>query len=294
MINFKKDTDRNKVMSKVQATGRATGKPRRKVKPALRSTNLIWVASCVVALLIVGGIGYAWQTGKVSQIAERTKWEVISVTAKLGFQVKEILVTGRERTSREQLLKAIGISQGAPILAFDLNTARERVESLPWVFKATVERQLPGTIMLRIEERRPLAIWQNEGQFSLIDDTGKVILRTGLEKFDDLMTVVGKGAPEHTADLLTALRGRPELLAYVKTAIRVGDRRWDIRMIGNINVKLPESDFADAWHRLAEYEKNHKVLERGVEVLDLRQPDRLIVRISPAKGQEIIKTGRET
>lgn len=271
-----------------------SGSPRRKVGPFWKNSPITLAISVLLLTCLAGASLWMWETGRAEKIAERSKWEFISVAAKLGFKVDEILVVGRSQTTREQLLKAVGIKRGAPILAFNLTMAKARVEKLPWVKTATVERLLPDTVLLRIEERKPLAIWQNDGRFSLIDFTGEVILRSGLEQFQDLMLVVGKGAPEHAADLLVALKERPELLTYVTSAVRVGERRWDLRMAGNINVRLPESDYATAWRRLAEYEKNHKVLERGVEVLDLRQPDRLIVRKQPRGALMKKNKGRET
>ena len=47
-----------------------------------------------------------------------------------------------------------------------------------------------------------------------------------------------------------------------------------------------------AWARLAEYDRTHRVLERDVQVLDLRFPDRLIVR-KPARAEKSA-VGRET
>jgi cell division protein FtsQ len=179
-------------------------------------------------------------------------------------------------------------------LAFDLIAARARVESLPWVRRATVERMLPDTILLSIEERQPLAIWQHKGKFALIDQQGEVILRQGIGRFSDLLIVVGENAPVQTAQLLTTLKTQPALRSMVKAAVWVGERRWNLRLVGDIDVRLPEGDPIAAWTRLAEYEKVHKVLEHDVQILDLRIPDRLIIRKSTQKKIGKIKTGRET
>ncbi len=79
-------------------------------------------------------------------------------------------------------------------------------------------------------------------------------------------------------------------MSMVEAAVRVGGRRWNLRLKGDIDVRLPEDDAAGAWTRLAEYEKTHQVLERDVRILDLRLPDRLIIRkpprpMKPVKGK---------
>src|SRR3546814_10770851 len=61
------------------------------------------------------------------------------------------------------LVRALGLETGRPILAVDPAAARAALEALPWVASASVERQLPGTVYIRLTERAPLALWQDQG-----------------------------------------------------------------------------------------------------------------------------------
>lgn len=270
----------------------AGGKPRRRVVPLWRSRGTIAaVAVLNVALCIAGG-WWLWQSGWVLRTAEQLKSRAITGSADLGFTVQEILVVGRRETSRQDLLAAVKLSRGAPILSFDLGLAKKRVEALPWVREATIERMLPDTILLNLVERRPLALWQRKGRFALIDHKGVIILEEGLDRYSDLLVVVGEEAPTHASRLLEILSTQPRLMTMVKAAVWVGGRRWNVRMAGNIDVRLPEKDPTTAWARLAEYDRTHRVLERDVQVLDLRFPDRLIVhKPAPAEKPAV---GRET
>ena len=270
------------------------GRPRRKAAPLLRRRPITLAFKLLVVATLGTGLWWTWSHNVLDKVVEATKWQAIASSAKAGFQVNEILVVGRKETSSKVLRKAIRLARGAPILAYDLEAARDRVEALPWVRRATVERMLPDTILLSIEERKPLAIWQNKGKFALIDENGDVILRKGLERFSDLLVVVGKNAPLQTAQLLDILRTQPELQSLVKAAVWVGERRWNLRLTGDIDVRLPEGNLVAAWTRLAEYERLHRVLEHDVQILDLRIPDRLIIRKSPNKKNLKENTGRET
>jgi cell division protein FtsQ len=80
----------------------------------------------------------------------------------------------------------------------------------------------------------------------------------------------------------------------VKAAVRVGGRRWNLRLKSGADVQLPEDDTAAAWNRLAEYERSHQVLKREIRILDLRLPDRLIVRESPRSILGDKRRGQET
>jgi len=169
------------------------------------------------------------------------------------------------------------------------------VETLPWVFQARVERLLPDTLAVHIVERRPMALWQNQGRFSLIDDNGVVIIRNDLSRFANLIHVVGEDAPDHVGGLLELLETQPELKTQVKAAVRVGGRRWDLSLNGGVNVRLPEADASKALARLAAFEEESGVLGRDVLVLDLRVPDRVIVRRTPnAVRRSERKPGQET
>lgn len=281
---------------KKSATDKAIvgGKPRRRVRTLVTRSRLTGALVILLVGLAGGGTWWAVQSGQLERTVAKAKWHLISASARLGFRVEEILVVGRQETPRDELLKAVRLTRGAPILAFDLQSARRRVEALPWVRRARVERMLPDTVLLNVEERQPLALWQHNGSFSLIDHDGEIILREGLERFADLVVVVGEGAPSQAAGLFETLGNEPELLPLVRAAVWVGGRRWNIRLTGNIDVRLPEKNARGAWARLAEYERVHRVLERDVQVLDLRLPDRLIVRKAP-KPEKPEKTGeRET
>ena len=212
----------------------------------------------------------------------------------MGFTVEDVLVVGRSQTTRDDLVRAVRLARGAPILSYDLAEARKRVEVLPWVMSASVERMLPDTILLSVVERQPLALWQSKGRFQLIDHEGKVIARQSIERFSDLLVVVGKDAPEHAAQLLRILQTQPYLMDMAMSAVRVGGRRWNVRLKGDIDVRLPAERAEAAWSRLAEYENRHGILSRDVKVLDLRLPDRLIVRRTANGPEEELTPGQET
>jgi len=286
-------TKKTKKANKKRAAAKR-GQRRRRVIPLWRNRAVLAALAVLAAGSAVGGGVWMWQSGWLARAAADGKRQIIAATARLSFTVQEIMVVGRDQTSRKALLRALRLKRGSPILAFDLEAARGRLEDLPWVRSASVERILPDTIVLRVVERRALALWQRKGQFSLIDEQGTVIPEPRLARFSRLPVVVGKDASVHAADLLKTLKTQPQLMTRVKAAVWIGGRRWNVRLDNGIDVRLPEDNAAGAWARLAEYQRLHKVLARDVRVLDLRFPDRLIVRPakSPLKAQ--VKPGRET
>lgn len=254
---------------------------RKRVVPFWRRTPTVVAASLVMLGAVAGAGSWAWRSGLVETAVIETKWSAIKTSSDLGFTVQEVLVTGRGETSREDLLEALSIARGAPILAYDFQAAKARIETLPWVLHARIERLLPDTLVVHLVERRPMALWQNQGEFSLIDDNGVVITREDLGRFASLIHVVGEDAPDHVGGLLELLETQPELKSHVKAAVRVGGRRWDLSLNGGVAVRLPADNAPGALARLAAFEEDSGVLGRDVRVLDLRVPDRVIVRRKP-------------
>ena len=218
----------------------------------------------------------------------------LGVTADAGLAVQEVLVRGRQITARDDLFAALDIYRGMPILAIDVEEARQRVESLGWVKSVTIARRLPDTIYLQIEERRALALWQHKGRVSLIDREGAVIQRHKLEGFAALPLVVGEDAPENAASLLDLLRTYPAVSGQVEAAVRVSGRRWNLRLRNGIDIRLPADELASALERLSEYQREHALFDRDVIAVDLRVPNRLIVRVSSDAAKRARTTGENT
>jgi cell division protein FtsQ len=219
---------------------------------------------------------------------------LLGASAAIGLRVADIRVEGRETTDRETILEALGARPGTPILAVDPARAKQRLESLPWVRSALIERRLPDTLYVRLVERKPLALWQHAGKIELIDRVGAVIPVSRLDQFAKLPLVVGADAASHASELLTMLESEPYLAARVTAAVQVGGRRWNLRVDRSIDVLLPADDPAAAWADLARLERSSTILKRDVRAIDMRLPDRLVVRVAPEPPKEapIAKKGR--
>jgi cell division protein FtsQ len=206
---------------------------------------------------------------------------LLDLSAALGFRVVDVRVEGRRTTDRETIIEALDARPGTPILAVDPVRAKQKLESLPWVRSAAIERRLPNTLYVRLVEREPLALWQHAGKIELIDRTGTVIPVPRLDRFAKLPMVVGEDAASYAAELLAMLASEPDLAARVTAAVRVGGRRWNLRIDNAIDLLLPTDEPAAAWADLARLERSSAVLKRDVQAIDMRLPDRLVVRVAP-------------
>lgn len=250
-------------------------------RPKLSRTGR-WLANLAFAMVLLAVP--AWLTWKPHTAWERVAGEVGEVlrdaSVRSGHVVAVVEIDGLQRTTRRELVAALGLEIGDPILAIDLDAARSRIEALPWVAAARLSRELPDRITISVTERAPLAFWQVEGRLRLIDPDGVLIGTADFEQFPELPIVVGPGAETHAAGLLAMLDAEPDLAREVRGATWVGGRRWNLYLGNDVVVKLPEQDPAVAWAILAELEREHGLLARSINVIDLRLPGRVSVRIT--------------
>jgi cell division protein FtsQ len=251
--------------------------------------------AATAVLVLAGGAAGAWyleRDGRLTAIIAEAQARIAAAGAQLHLTVESVQVVGRERADSQAILAALGVKRGSPILGIDLDAAKARLETVPWVRSASIERLLPDTLFIRIGERAPLALWQHGGKFDLVDQDGNVVTNADIRAYPSLPQVVGDGAPAATPDLLALLASEPALQHHVTASVRVGDRRWNIEFDNGIEVALPEDGAVDAWHRLAALDRSDRLLERDVQAIDMRLPDRLVLHVTPDTAKSLIKKSK--
>ena len=170
------------------------------------------------------------------------------------------------------------MGKNAPILGLDLNAIRTRVQQVGWVESASVVRMLPGTIIVRVVERTPVAVWQVNGRMQVIDGKGRVITEADPGRFPQLPLVVGAGANTSGDAVYDLIKARPRLAQSLEALVRVDGRRWDLRLKEGAIIQLPATNVAEAMIRLDRLDQGQRLLDLGLERIDLRAPDMVVVR----------------
>jgi cell division protein FtsQ len=243
------------------------------------------IAASALGALAYGGF-YLWSSGWVAQIERRIESKVYEITANAGFTVENLMIEGRVYTDRDDLKRRIGVERGDPTFAADLDDVEADLETISWVRDAIVERRLPGTLYIRLQERTPLALWQRKNKLVVVDSEGYVLAEEGLERFKNLVIVVGEDAPARAADLVAMIEAEPDMKERVESAKWVGDRRWDLYLKSGVIVRMPEDDIGQAVRRLAQAQQEGGLMDRKVESIDLRDPVRIVVQTRPGAAQE--------
>ena len=235
-----------------------------------------WLAPTVATIFACGALGAAW----LYQLPERLWLGAARGVALAGFEVRDVEVTGTREMSQLPFYTAALDGASDSMLLVDLDEVKYQVELLPWVDQASVGRVLPDRLLIDITERKPAAIWQNDGKYRLIDLDGQVLPTDHLERFTHLPLIVDDGADKHVRGLVTILAQYPAVAEHFESAVWRSGRRWDIILKSGETVMLPEGEGSvrralDAFVRL---ERDTGLTGRGFRSLDFRVAKQMIVR----------------
>lgn len=208
------------------------------------------------------------------------------VASWMGYAADHIRIAGLKRQRPEAVLNVIGVTPGASLIGFDAAQAKSLLENIDWVATADVRRIFPNQLEISISEREPFALWQREGRYYVIDQTGAAMSMDPQGFAGQLPLVAGEGAQQAVAGLVNDLESYPGLRSRMVAAARVGQRRWTLYFAHGLRAELPEEGNGAALGRLDQLAREQGVLDKGIDRIDLRLPDRIVIVPTPDPDAE--------
>jgi len=195
-----------------------------------------------------------------------------------GLRIDQVALSGHRFTSDTDIFDALDLPNTRSMVSFDSIAMRERIERLPWVATAAITRVFPGTLEIRVAERKAAALWLRGGREYLIDATGRVLsaLKPGTQT--SLPRVAGEGAAKEAWVLLDLVARYPRIAERFVMAERVGGRRWTLRLKDGVTVHFAADREAIAFEALSSSNDLGKLLSGYDLIVDLRSRGRVTVR----------------
>jgi cell division protein FtsQ len=142
----------------------------------------------------------------------------------------------------------------------------------------------PDKVAITIVEREAFALWQQDGVISVVSADGTVIDVLRDARFLNLPHVVGAGAQMRAREYAQILDQVPEMREQIRAGVLVSGRRWNVKLASGVEVKLPEIDPASALKKLAQMDRDAKVLSKDIIGVDMRVAGRAAFRLSEEAG----------
>lgn len=241
----------------------------------------------LTAVALAGGVAIVLATGgRAEKLIEAADSAATDRAAAMGFRLANVHLQGASAEASADILKAAALRRETPVFSLDLDAVRRHVERVGWVKSARVIRLLPDTVVIAVDERRLVAVWQHAGRSAVIDADGVAAPEADPLQFSRLPLVVGEGANTAAAAILPSVLSRPRLAERLEALVRVDNRRWDLRLKDGSIIQLPATDEEAALIQLDQLDQKARILELGFSRIDLRDPEMVAVRprSTPAAG----------
>lgn len=191
--------------------------------------------------------------------------------------LKTILISGeRQFLNDDDVKRVIRKGQHGSFIELDVDKAHDDVESLPWVYQASIRKQWPDTLRVYVVEQTPVARWQDD---MLLNQYGESFQAQAPEALQHLPVLFGPGGSETTA--LEGYRSMQSLLqsSGLKIAELFLSERfaWHLRLDNGVNIDLGRTEFMGRLQRFIDVYPLLLKNEKEVSYVDLRYDTGLAV-----------------
>ncbi len=268
--------------------------------PLFQKSKMVWTAtmvfliglaqrapkgfgSSITVALFIGTAAFGLHRGGHLDAFVSVYGDPRSVIARMvGFDIRSVTISGLSGLNEQEVLTAAAITPAESLAFLDIDDVRKRLLDMPMVRDVAVRKFYPNALSIGIVENKPYGVWQLEGELSILGVDGRVIGPLNDASYASLPLVVGQGAGARIGDFVALLDAQPDLKPLIRAGIWVGDRRWTLKLFNGFDVYLPEDHPADAMARFAVMVRDHKVLDKDLVSVDLRQSDRVVLRLTEA------------
>ncbi|MFN7179085.1 cell division protein FtsQ/DivIB [Hyphomonas sp.] len=260
----------------------------------VRVSSVIFGVVMLVAILVAIA---AWMGGSLSQVGTRFGGFMDDSARLAGIDVEEVVVLGLQDNPalEDEVRAAAMIEPGENMFRADPHLIKSRVEGTHKVLNVRVHRLWPGNVVILADAAEPVALWHDGRQWKVVDGLGRLLPGARAEDHPDLLRLAGAGAPEAAPQLAAALAQAHDINGRVAVATRIGERRWDMRFVNGVTVRLPEDEALEpAIERLAKLQVRTALTQRPLEMIDLRSNGRVYLRLTENPAAPPAREASET
>ena len=235
--------------------------------------------SYLLVVIILSILHLMIMTSYLQPVNDMIRFAITDFTSKNGCIFTKLEIMGQVNVSTEEILKALNISYGEPLLNADISYIQNKLSKNLFVKDVLVIRKFPNIITVSIIENKPIAIWQFKKKLYLINDIGEIITDNNIKnfnKFSNLPYFIGKGANIYSQELLNILSNH--IMSFIKYYVRYGNRRWDFILNNGTVIKMPEDKLLDAINYLDQLNIEGKLLDSKNKIIDLRVLDKYYIQ----------------
>ena len=198
------------------------------------------------------------------------------------FSIKEIIVSGNYHLDRDDIIGSINIKNGDQLLNVQFKDVNEKLGKNPWIKDVSLKKQLPGTLLIDIEEAVPKALLRIKRKLYLIDREGRILERI---KGDSMLflPVIKDIRPKNEKGISEALKLVDVLMKRDifadRESVEIGLETYGLTMkIDGEFIKVGYGKYSEKYDMWIELEPEIRKKSVPIKYVDLRFKDSVIVK----------------
>ena len=201
--------------------------------------TLRWVYRGLLVFVVLAGGLYLFHETEQFLISDARF--VFAGPPEYGMDPPTLQIQGSAYASHKEIIGAFSADFGKSLYLLPVTERRESLRKIEWVKDATVARFWPNQILVRIEERVPLALVHADATKGWLVDIEGVLLRIPAQYQTNVPNVKGIGVKDTLAQRAERVK---RMLRVIRDSGRHGSQftMVDVSDMDNVKVVLPIMD----------------------------------------------------
>ena len=201
---------------------------------------------------------------------------------KYNYVLKEVEIEGLKNVPKEEINIYFLEYYGKSIFLLPLSEISKKIKENHWIESVIIENNFKNKIHINLKELEPAAVYFNGRNYLLINELGQTIDFANDYDVEQYIIVFGEHSKENVTNLIDVIP--PDLKSEVQKAEYINNRRWNIYLIDNLKIKLPENEYKKAMEDFIDIYDNLSVSDISkIDFIDLRISERAIIKFNNNK-----------
>lgn len=203
--------------------------------------------------------------------------------------LEDIVVTGTYHLDTKDIMEMMKVRRGDSLVDLRFSDMEQKLKRSPWIKEASLRKQYPGTLVIRIDEASPKALLSRKKELYLLDQEGNILekIQGDTVPFLPILKEIDpkdRKAISEAMKLVGVLSGHDSFADRESLEIGIESYGLTMNMDGEM-LKVGYGQYPEKLARWAELEP--EIRKRGVSIkyVDLRFKDSVIVKpLKPVNG----------
>ena len=198
---------------------------------------------------------------------------------KYQYSLSVVNINGLNYINEDEILNLINFYRGSSIFLIPIKKIAKKISQNNWVKSINIKSNYKDTIIINIDESKPIGIYTTGIQNILFSDELKILenIANNEKRFNTLIKFEGKNSIYESSKLLDVLPD--DFIEFVDKAFLINKRRWNLKLKNNILLKLPENNIKKALENFIKIYINFSNDELiDIETIDLRMKQKIILK----------------